>query len=104
MAVGTIPSFAVDGAVGTSFGFASTAVLLPGTTVATDNAVRVTNLGPCPVTVKLGNAAVTVTQSTGLTILAGDTVYLTIGTNTYIAGVSAGGPGNASTVNLATGS
>lgn len=100
----TIPSMAVDAAIGTSFGFASTAVLLPGTP-ANDNYVRVTNLGPCHITVKLGTSnAVSVTQSTGLTVLAGQTEYLTVGANTYIAGVAAGGPGNASTVNLATGS
>ncbi len=105
MAVIQKSSFAVDGAVGTSFGFSSTAILLPGTTLGTDNAVRVANLGPCHITVKLGTtSAVTVTQSTGITILAGQTEYLTLGSNTYIAGVSAGGPGNTSTVNLATGS
>lgn len=99
-----IPSFNVDGAIGTSFGFASTAVAIPGTSLGTDTAVRVTNLGPCHITVKLGATnAVTVTQSTGITILAGDTLYLTLGANTFIAGVAAGGPGNSSTVNLATG-
>lgn len=96
-------SFAVDAAIGTSFGFTSTAVLLPGTP-ASDSIVRVCNLGPCHITVKLGTSnAVTVTQSTGMTILAGETEYLTLSTNTYIAGVAAGGPGNTSTVNLATG-
>lgn len=103
MAATPTPSFTLDAAVGTSFGFASTAVLLPGTP-ATDACVRVANLGPCHITVKLGtSSAATVTQSTGLTVLAGETVYLTIGSNTYIAGVAAGGPGNTSTVNLATG-
>jgi hypothetical protein len=96
-------SFAVDAAQGTSFGFASTAVLLPGTP-ASDSIVRVANLGPCHISVKLGTSnAVTVTNSTGVVILAGQVLYLTLGANTYIAGVAAGGPGNASTVNLATG-
>lgn len=105
MAVIQQSSFAVDGAIGTSFGFASTPVALPGTTLSTDNCVRVANLGPCHITVKLGtSSAVTVNQSNGICILAGHVEYLTLGTNTYIAGVAAGGPGNSSTVNLATGS
>jgi len=97
------PSIAVDAAIGTSFGFSSTAVLLPGTP-GNDAYVRVANLGPCHVAVKLGTtSAVSVTQSTGLMILAGHVEYLTLGANMYIAGCSAGGPGNASTVNIATG-
>jgi hypothetical protein len=92
-------SFAVSGAQGTSFGFASTTVPLPGT----GTLLRVSNLGPCHVTVAVGASGVTVTQSTGLTILAGQTEWLTVTAGQYIAGVAAGGPGNASTVNLATG-
>jgi hypothetical protein len=96
-------SFAVDAAQGTSFGFASTAVLLPGTP-AGDTVLRVANLGPNHISVKLGtSAAVTVSQSNGLVIMAGQVEYLTLGANTYIAGVAAGGPNNASSVNLATG-
>jgi hypothetical protein len=97
------PSFAVDAAVGGSFGFASSVIALPGTP-ASDSIVRVCNVGPCHITVKLGvDDTVIVTQSTGLTILAGQTEYITLGANTYIAGVAAGGPNNASTVNIATG-
>lgn len=97
------PSFAPDAAIGTSFGFASSAVALPGTP-ASDAMVRVCNLGPCHIAVKLGTTnAVTVTQSTGLIIAAGQTVHLTIGANLWIAGVACGGPGNTSTANLATG-
>jgi hypothetical protein len=96
-------SFAMDAATGTSFGFASTAVALPGV-LAGDTVLRVCNLGPCPIMVKLGTTgAVSVTSSTGLAIMPGNTVYLTLGANTFIAGVAAGGPGNASSVNLATG-
>ncbi len=95
-------SFAVDAAVGTNFGFASTTTALPGTP-ASDACVRVANLGPCHISVKLGIVSTTVTQSTGLVVMAGETVYLTIGAATHIAGAAAGGPGNTSTVNLATG-
>jgi hypothetical protein len=93
-------NFAVAGAQGTSFGFASTAVALP----AAGSLLRVTNLGPCHITVALGTTnAVTVSQSTGLTILAGQTEWLTATGFTFIAGVAAGGPGNASTVSLSVG-
>ncbi len=92
-------SFAPVAAQGTSFGFASTNVPLPGAGAV----LRIANLGPCHITVALGTAATTVNQSTGLTILAGHTEYLTVGAATNIAGVAAGGPGNSSTVNLATG-
>ena len=93
-------NFAVAGAQGTSFGFASTAVALPATGVL----LRVANLGPCHITVALGTTnAVTVNQGNGLVILAGHTEWLTTGSNTFIAGVAAGGPGNASTVSLAVG-
>lgn len=97
-----LPSFTVDGAVGTSFGYVSSRVALPGTPGG-DISVRIANLGPCPVAVKLGDNTVVVTQSTGLVILAGDTVYLTIGAATNIAGAACGGPGNQAMVNLATG-
>lgn len=99
-------SFAVDAAAGASFGFVSTAVLLPGTTVGSDAMVRIANIGPAPIAVKLGtSAAVSVTSSTGVVIMPGQVEFLTLaGGTTYIAGVACGGPGQASTVNLATGS
>ena len=96
------PSFTVDAAVGGSFGFASSAIALPGTP-GSDACVRVYNAGPCHVAVALGSSTVTVTQSTGLLIGAGQTEFLTIGSATYIAGVACGGPGNSSTINIATG-
>lgn len=92
-------SFAPSAAQGTSFGFASTNVAIPGA----GTTLRVANLGPCHITVKLGDGTATVTQSTGLTVMAGQVEYLTVGSNTNIAGVAAGGPGNTSTVNLSTG-
>jgi hypothetical protein len=104
MAAVQISSFTPDASIGTSFGFASVAVALPGTP-ASDVMVRVCNLGPTPVAVKLGTTnAVTVTSSTGMVIAAGETVYITIGANLFIAGVACAGPNNASTVNLTTGS
>lgn len=92
-------SFGPVGAQGTSFGFASTNVALPGA----GTVLRIANLGPCHITVKLGDGTTTVTQSTGMVILAGQTEYLTVSGSTNIAGVAAGGPGNSSTVNLSTG-
>lgn len=97
------PSIGVDAAAGTAFGGTSSAVALPGTP-ANDAYVRIANLGPCHVAVKLGTTnATAVTSSTGLVILAGHVEYLTLGANTFIAGVSCGGPGTNSTVNLTTG-
>jgi hypothetical protein len=92
-------SFAVSGAQGTSFGFASTNVALPGSGAV----LRIANLGPCHITVALGTGSTTVNQSNGLTILAGQTEWITVSGATNIAGVAAGGPGNSSTVNLSTG-
>lgn len=102
MATTPTSSFTVDAAIGGSFGFASSRIALPGTP-GSDACVRVANLGPLHITVKLGDVTATVTQSTGLVVLAGTVQYISIGSATYIAGVSAGGPGNASTVNIATG-
>lgn len=92
-------SFAPAAAQGTSFGFTSTNIALPGA----GTVLRIANLGPCTISVKLGDGTATVTQSTGLAILPGQTEYLTVGTATNIAGVAAGGPGNTSMVNLSTG-
>jgi len=93
-------SFTPIASQGTSFGFASTNLLLPSAGAAV---LRVANLGPCHITVALGGPTLTVTQSTGLTIMAGQVEYLTVSGATNIAGVAAGGPGNTSTVNLSTG-
>ena len=96
-------SFATDASIGGSFGFASSAIALPGTP-SSDAMVRVCNLGSCHIAVALGTtSAVTTTQATGLLIPAGSVQYLTIGANTYIAGVACGGPGNTSTINISTG-
>jgi hypothetical protein len=101
-------SFSTDEAVGASFGFASSVVALPkpssGFLGNVGKCVRVVNLGPMHISVKLGGADVTVTSSTGLTILQGGVEYLTLNGATHIAGVSHGGPGNSTMVNLAVGS
>jgi hypothetical protein len=99
----TQANFAPDASTGTSFGSTSSTVALPGTP-ASDSMVRVCNLGPCHIAVKLGTASnIPVTSSNGMMILAGETVYLTLGANTFLGGVSAGGPSSASTVNITTG-
>lgn len=92
-------SFAPAGAAGTSFSFTSSRVAMPGA----GTVLRVANLGPNPIAVKLGDNTVTVTPSTGVVIMAGQVEYLTVGGNTNIAGVAAGGPSSSSTVNLSTG-
>lgn len=98
-----IPSMAVDGVAATSFGSATSNIALPGTP-GSDAYVLVTNLGPLHVSVKLGTTnAVTVTTTTGVVIAAGQALALTIGSNTYIAGIAHGSQGQGSTVNIATG-
>lgn len=66
--------------------------------------VLVTNLGIAPVVVLLGTSnAVAVTVSTGVAIPAGQSLALVIGSNTYIAAITAGG-GQTSLLNIAVGS
>ncbi len=94
-------AFTPDTAAGVSAGPASAAFALPGT-LAGDTVVRVTNVGTMAVYCKLGNSAVAVTNSTGLCVMPGDTVYLGIGANTHIA-MTTGTQGTSSTINLTTG-
>jgi hypothetical protein len=103
MAVNTPEAFTLDTAAGTSFGATSSAVALPGIP-GSDLVVRICNLGPCHLACKLGGSGVTVTPSTGIVVLAGQVLVLALAGATYIAGVSCGGTGTASTVNIATGS
>jgi hypothetical protein len=93
-------AFAPTGAQGTSFGFSSTNLPLP---TGGGAVLRVANLGPCHISIVLGGAGATVTQSTGVVVMAGQVEYFTVATQTNIAGVACGGPGNASTVNLSIG-
>jgi hypothetical protein len=92
-------SFTPAASQGTSFGFSSSNIPLPGA----GTVLRVANLGPCHISVALGGAGLAVTQSTGLVVMAGQVEYLTVAGATNIAGVAAGGPGNTSTVNLSIG-
>ena len=103
MALNPLEAFTLDQAAGTSFGATSSAVALPGTP-GSDLVVRICNLGPCHLAVKLGGSTVTCTPSTGIVVLAGQVLVLAIAGNTYLAGVSCGGTGTASTANIATGS
>ena len=52
------PSFSIDASLGGSFGFASSAIALPGTPSA-DAMLRVCNLGSCHIAVALGNGPAT---------------------------------------------
>jgi hypothetical protein len=101
VALNTYPGFAVDAAVGTSFGTASTRVALPGTP-ASDGLTRVCNLGPNPVSVKLGSSAVAALLSDTV-VMPGQELFLATGTADHIAGIQHGGLGMGSTVNIATG-
>lgn len=61
----------------------------------------VSNLGPNPAVVLLGTSnAVTVTASTGIAVIPGQSIPLTVGSNTYIASIGVGGD---ATLNLAQG-
>jgi hypothetical protein len=104
MALQPLPAFTPDTGGNVSVGAASAAFLLPGTP-ASDTTVLVTNTGALPVQAKLGSSnAVTVTGSTGVTIMPGQTLALGIGANTYIAMIATGGlTGVYTTVNLTTG-
>jgi hypothetical protein len=96
-------SFAPDTSVGTSFGAASSNILLPGTP-ASDSIVKVVNLGPYHIAVKLGTTNAVVATNNGAQVIpAGATQNFTLGSNLYIAGIALGGPGSASTVNITTG-
>jgi hypothetical protein len=102
MALIPTSAFTPDASVGCSAGPTAAAVLLPGTP-ASDTTLRVTNIGNNPVGVKLGtSSAVTCTMSTGLVVMPGQTEYLGIGANTYLA-LCTGAPGTSSSVNLTTG-
>jgi hypothetical protein len=109
MAATPQPSFTMDAAVTTSFGTTSTNVALPGTTVPTDTAVRIINLGNAPVSVALGGSSVTAGLSTGVIVSPGQVpTFLAIPSGaTYIAGIVYGPAGTYAgyaILNIATGS
>lgn len=73
---------------------------LPGAT----GDLLITNLGPCDAVVALGTSnTATVSESTGVAILAHQSLALVIGSNTRIAAICAGG-GTLAVLNLAVGS
>lgn len=61
----------------------------------------VTNLGPAPAAVLLGDSTVTVSPATGVVVLAGHSLPLATGAHTHVA---AYGCGLGSALNLACGS
>lgn len=77
----------------------SAAVALP--TAGTPTTVLVTNIGGATAVVLLGDNSVTVAANTGVAINPGDSLPLTIGGNTHLAGIGVGGN---TTLNLAVGS
>lgn len=79
-----LASFAPSAAAALSAGLTSANVLLPTTGAPT--IALVTNVGSVPAFVLLGSSsAVAVTTATGLVIMPGASVALTIGANTYLA-------------------
>jgi hypothetical protein len=84
----------ITGIVGTS---ASQAVELP--TSGSPTTALVTNIGSAVGYVLLGDSSVAVTSGTGLAVLPGASVALTIGANTYLAAIGAG-----ANLNIAVGS
>ena len=92
-------AFKAIAARGDSFGFASSAVELPGV----GPVVRICNIGPCPISVLLGFSNAVTAQGAGLAVPAGGVEWLAREDATHIAGVALGGPSNASMVNIATG-
>lgn len=69
-------------------------------TTGTPTTALLTNLGPAPVFVLLGDNTVVVTINTGAVVMPGDKLALTIGTATNIAAITLNG---ASGLNLAVG-
>ena len=103
MAVQTNPAFTLDAAAGTSFGGTSSSVALPGTP-ASDALVRVANLGPNTISVRLSVGAGAVSLTNGVAIIPGQVLYLAITTGQdHINGIAHGSLGMGSTVNIATG-
>lgn len=67
---------------------ASSRVAVPGGGGAT---LVVTNLGPAPAVVLLGDSTVAVSTTTGMAVTPGHSVALAVGSNGYIAGIGTAG-------------
>ncbi len=79
-------------------GRTSAAQAVPGGAGAT---LLVSNLGPYPAAVLLGNSTVAVTAATGVVVLPNQALPLAVGTATHIAAIAVGG--NLAQLNLAQG-
>lgn len=96
----------IDASQGTSAGSVSTPVLIPGTTVSTDQVLVINNIGNVPVFFNLGtSSAVTVVNGTGTVVQPGHSLAVDIKTGgfTYVA-IATFTPGTSATVSLTSGS
>lgn len=95
----TIASFAPTAAVNLPISATSANVLIP--TTGTPTVALVTNMGERIAFVQMGTSnTVAATTTTSLAIEPHDSVALTIGSNTYIAGIALSGVGQ---LNIAVG-
>lgn len=100
MATATVPSFAPTAAVNLPVSTTSANVLIP--TTGTPQAAIVTNIGEHTTFVQMGVGNTTAaTTTTSLALMPGNSVVLTIGSNTYLAGITLAG---VSQLNIAVGS
>jgi hypothetical protein len=84
-----LASFAPSGYANLIGSGASQSVILP--TSGTPTTALVTNIGSQITFVALGGSSVSVSPSTGLPLTPGQSIPLTIGSNTYLAAATAGG-------------
>jgi ABC-type uncharacterized transport system substrate-binding protein len=90
MATATVPSFAPSASVNLQVGTTSANVLIP--TTGTPQAAIVTNMGEHIAFVQMGASNIAAATITGsMAVEPGQAVTLTIGTNTYIAGITMAG-------------
>lgn len=88
MAIVTYPGFTPAGRMQLAVNTVSANVALPTTTPASTLAL-VTNLGPSPAFVTLGTTSALVsTIATGVTILPNQSLFLGVGSNTYLAAIT----------------
>ena len=97
-----ISAFTPDVAAGASFSNTSSVVAIPN---PADGILYITNLGPYPLSFKLGTVnTITVTSSNAMILMPGQALAVVSTGVSYIAGMAVGAPSNAgSTVNLCSG-
>ncbi|MDE2106653.1 MAG: hypothetical protein KGL39_56075 [Patescibacteria group bacterium] len=83
----TIPNFAPTASTFLSAGPTSSNVLIPA--IGTPTIMGVANTGEDVVYVAFGSSAVTAVFRSGVAIEPGETAWFTIGTNTYVAAITA---------------